>query len=515
MIVYATILNVKSGLDKDTFIHLAAEWFNGIKGNNLKVTEDEIKEIEGTFGRYSEHCSFECIANNAEHRVGFRVTNVNDGCKWLTEAVLAIHPNHDGILSFVLKKEVVSGQGDSTISFRKPVFIKMLFKRNLCSMDGYLNISDKPKIIEDTRVDIEQLRYSIEDSSAKLPIVFISSKKNGGYLIDADKLASDLCGSAHVVCEKEYKVCKSLRDIMAGKNPFGGDVGLYFKGRLRKRYYWTDFADSYKESLLSRDITGRIVQMLSIQSIPSDLSFNYLEQMHVFSSVKQIKDAADRINLAAEKIALEREQYKDDVEKLIELMDEQEQGFKSKEAEYEKLLEEQEQKIAELNEEKQKLIGKNQRLNERVESLANNRSGIAIGYKGDEFFSNEIHDFLYSLVVSHKNKLGDGAKDSRAFKICAGIMNSDNLKNAKEEDSLECGIKSIMKGFQKNNATGIKEAESLGFVVEHDSNHFKLKYHNEDQYTITVAATASDNERAWDNNQKTCEKKLLYKWNLR
>lgn len=83
---------------------------------------------------------------------------------------------------------------------RKPVVVRVLMDALGSAPDGVLGVSDAPHRLEQIDVDIAAKLISGQ-AGCHLPVVYLSAGFDASYLVDADVLAKDLAGMAHVVIE--------------------------------------------------------------------------------------------------------------------------------------------------------------------------------------------------------------------------------------------------------------------------------------------------------------------------
>ena len=120
---------------------------------------------------------------------------------------------------------------------KKPVVVRTLMSTLGSGSDGLLGVSDAPYRLEQTDVDTAVQLISGR-AGCRLPIVYASSRFNAGYLVDRDRLASDLAGMAHVVVEPNRAFSLRLKAEVGSENVYGGTVGVYWpEGAGRRSFF--------------------------------------------------------------------------------------------------------------------------------------------------------------------------------------------------------------------------------------------------------------------------------------
>lgn len=141
--------------------------------------------------------------------------------QWISDFVL---DSSNRLLAFQLNCEGYTGV-DLPRSI--PAVIRTFISEGYCSLDGNLNISEKPVMV--TSKDDRWIHdIMVHEAKYMVPIVYISHGKKRKKIIDPVRFATQMCGFAHVIVEDSEFLTYKLRDLTGGKCPINGDVAVIF-----------------------------------------------------------------------------------------------------------------------------------------------------------------------------------------------------------------------------------------------------------------------------------------------
>jgi len=217
---YSTVLNsTNDGAVQNENAHLKAE-----SGEELRL-----RELKGREGLQA---------------IGFRHDLPDDrGRLWRTECVLkhADELHEQNIIRFRTQCLAITPGAHLDIP-RKPYLIKSLLNSGMGGLDDAFLVTDKPHYLDESEDGIEAARKAVVgQATRRLPVIYISSSDSGGWAFsrtEIEKLAYDVGGVAHVVVEPSRKFSIQLRDASAGRNVYGGTVGIFIpqRGLVRRHY---------------------------------------------------------------------------------------------------------------------------------------------------------------------------------------------------------------------------------------------------------------------------------------
>ena len=169
---------------------------------------------------------------------------------WITDVQLFLNDSGD---CFILAVRVAAS---SPISCKEPVgcncpsFIKKL----ICNIGitDCIKITDKPQIL-DTAEKVDSFVSLLENDDRRFPVFLLTpcfdwvSAPYSGYMLDAEQLASDLAGTAHI-----FTITQEINDYLNDKL---GKIWTAFNGAVRTYYPGLSFeeSDCYKHPLVTQN----------------------------------------------------------------------------------------------------------------------------------------------------------------------------------------------------------------------------------------------------------------------
>lgn len=256
MSLFATEFPIKDSITAGEFVAQVIAW---LRGNRFSTVLDKKSnhDLDTSFAHLRGQNGEELLLRSLENSdgsiaFGFRHDIKDDeGSLWRTEAVLKQNfPSLAG--NFIRFKTQCTAIGPTARidTPRKPYLIRTLIKDNWPINDGTLHITDTPIWLTDDPRGLEQAsNITLGASTHHLPVVYISAKGTSKWEFsaeDIDKLAYDLGGVAHVVVEPSRNFAGKLKDVVDGKNAYGGSIGIIAPkhGLLKKIFSMPESSDS-------------------------------------------------------------------------------------------------------------------------------------------------------------------------------------------------------------------------------------------------------------------------------
>ncbi|MCB1367975.1 MAG: hypothetical protein KDK00_09440 [Rhodobacteraceae bacterium] len=230
---FFTEFPVRNEFQKETLLEQFIVWISGIRGSRLKsnVLRESLKFSRGSdyFGEEKEHLRIACADGVGEKCSGIQYDLPDDrGRIWRTEAVL-YEPGAVRYLS--IRTACLSDDLSSIIREpKRPVLVKQIIDCANGGTDGKLEVSDIPHYFSTDELEIAR-DVILGRASFALPVVYVSSQDDDRLPINAEKLAYDLGGLAHVVVEPSRSFSFLLKDETGGRNPYAGAIGLALPGK--------------------------------------------------------------------------------------------------------------------------------------------------------------------------------------------------------------------------------------------------------------------------------------------
>lgn len=303
---------VSNILRAEDLFNTALDWMSGIKGSGF-YGDEKLRDIKFPdsrlflLGAPGEEVNFDNISGDDETGFGFRhQISDNEGREWLTECVLhrSAQDNFLTVRVYCLQNKF----GAVVEQPKRPFLIKMLLESGFGGRDIQLDVLDTPHRVPANAVE-DAISLLRGHSTLALPVLYVSARSGGQYLVDVDKMSYDLGGLAHVVLEPNRRFSFSLREALDGENPYDGVLALIMPGLgVVKKYFPPAYRDSELNiaSVIRRDIS-RItsdgpakfgIDWAGLQAMFSRHARAALQNRDDESSVEEYMEAFDKEILA-------------------------------------------------------------------------------------------------------------------------------------------------------------------------------------------------------------------------
>lgn len=180
---------------------------------------------------------------SGQQAIGFRHDLPDEqGRLWRTECVVKFDSGDDEDIIRFRTQCLANSPGAILETPRKPYLIKSLINNGFGGTDGTFQVKDAPHFLADNAAGVESARLVVEGrATVNLPIIYISTSHRGWWAIsknDIEKMAYDMGGVAHVVVEPSRSFSMRLREASAGRNVYGGTIGVFLpqRGFVRRHY---------------------------------------------------------------------------------------------------------------------------------------------------------------------------------------------------------------------------------------------------------------------------------------
>ena len=104
-----------------------------------------------------------------------------------------------------------------------------------------------------------------------------------------------------------------------------------------------------------------------------------------------------------------------------------------------------------------------------------------------DYYPGEIKDFVLAALIDACRSVEDQSRRRDVLEDIVQANGYEGLAAARAEE-----LKRLLKGYRNMDAKTRSSLEAMGFTVEKDQNHWKVKYHGSDRYMAVLAATSSD-----------------------
>ena len=355
---------------------------------------------------------------------------------------------------FLLIQLNCNGDNYLELKAHKPHIIKLLIQSGFCKEDAEIKLDDKALIIGIDEVDL-CAKIMKGQFINQFPIVYVSVENNDCWAVNADDLAKNLSGLAHVFMESSREISWILKDKAENNNAHNGYIGLYLPQ--------TDYGQRYALNFYENDANKMI------NAVISDV-WKY----HIYSKEAELYNW-DQIQLLQIKAKISGlEESKEDVqlyEKLLRISDSEK--------------EEASRQIADLRNQNYQLTNTVSRLQEQLKEKRTDEYFYKSGQEV-EFYEKEKSDLLFSILSQVRDKFNSS---SRGYHIIEDLLKA-NPRSGECEHIIET-VEAVFRGGESLCMTDKSKLKKVGFTINEEGKHIQLIFHDS-RYKFTVSRTPSD-----------------------
>lgn len=452
MLSFATEFSVDASRTTADFLQAMVTWISGSPHTSLSA--DMLRELQ-----QKEEASVLSGNERVESLVsrtadldlaGIRYGRHDDDLEWLTTIVFS-RTSFDAWIGIRVECESLHAAARLP-SAKKPVVVRTVLESLGGAADGPLPVRDQAHIL--TNTDIELAAKLIRgDAGCRLPIVYVSARFQGGYLVDVNRLSADLSGMAHVVVEPNRPFSVRLQLEVDSENVYGGTIGIYWpEGGGRRAFYLGGeystpghLAAAIKDEVRAALLNRRPIARCTWAFVRETASRQAIQSLKVSGS-KAIED------------------YVKTFDQEIEAKNQR--------------LEDAEREIQRLHNELRK-----------YEARAGTASaGLLKPGRERDVYANEVLGILLDAIEDAATRV---PQDSRRQHVLTSILEANKLENNPLEGRRE-HLKKLLRGMSTIDRKIRRELEGMGFSISEDGKHFKLVFQGDDRYTYTLPKSGSD-----------------------
>lgn len=452
MISFATEFPVNANRTTIDFRQAIIKWISGSPHTRMSADMlQDLEQKEDAFVKIDNESAQLVVSSTSDlDLTGIRYIKHEDNLDWQTTIVFskALTDAWVGI-----RVECESSRTTARLPrAKKPVVVRILLEALGGSTDGLLRVCDRPHIL--TNDDVELAAKLIHgESDCWLPIIYVSTQFHGGYLLDVDRLASDLSGMAHVVIEPNRSFSLRLQHEVDSQNVYGGTIGIYWPqgGERRPFFIGRMYSTSTK---LAQAINDEICSALLNRRPPYRCTWAYVHEIASQREIQLLKESGSQ-----------------EVNDYIKTFD--------------KEIEAKNQRLEEA--EKQILYLRNQIQTHLDRTRVGGDNTLKHGHERD-LYPNEIAAILLDAI---KKAVDLVPADSRRKHVLLSIIKANTL----EEDPLASRhekLKRLLRGMRHVDGKLRRRLEDIGFSITEDGKHYKLVFQGDDRYTFTLPKSGSD-----------------------
>ena len=417
------------------------------------MTREDLREIGGpgecNAQRANEH--LDTLSHLSAHREqgAARYTRTDLGLEWVTTIVFSRWETDSWV-----SVRVTCESAHPSVRLppaKKPVLVRLLLQSLGGASDGVLAVGTAPYRLDNVDIDIAA-QLILGHAGCRLPIVYVSARFQGGYIVDADRLGNDLSGMAHVVVEPNRAFSLRLKIDVDSENVYGGTIGVYWpEGAGRRSFFLGREYDS------ASDIQNAVVEEVRsalANRRPLERSTWGASQALVSRSTFEALKAAGSL----------------EVNRYVEQFD-KELAAKAEE------VDRAEREIARLRAELR-----------RYEARPAMGASLMLRTGPEQdLYPYELADIVCDAI---RDALTRVLEDSRRQHVLSAILEANEQHG--EATRLKESLRDLLRGSSGVDSKVRKGLESLGFVITEDGKHYKLVFQGDDRYTFALPRSGSD-----------------------
>ena len=452
MLSFATEFPINHTRDSAEFLRAIETWVLG--SPHTRLSQDDLAELrapgESRIQKGNESIDALRVSAVAEDAAGIRYTRRDDALEWVTTVVFS----RTGSESWVgIRVSCESSHPAVRLPpAKKPVVVRTLLQDLGGASDGGLRVGSSPFRLDNTDIDVAA-RLIAGTSGCRLPIVYVSAGFQGNYIVDSDRLASELAGMAHVVVEPNRPFSLRLKIEVDSENVYGGTVGVYWPdGAGRRSFFIGREFESTDE--VARALFEEIRTALTNRRAFDRCTWAFVQETASRQAIQALRASGSQ-----------------DVEKYVETFDKELEARNHR-------LEDAEREITRLRAE---LRIYEARLPAGTASL------LRAGGEQD-IYPNEVFGIVRDAVEDACTRV---QADSRRQHVLTAVLQANPLS----EDiagSMREQLKQLLRGSKGMDAKMRRGLEELGFSITEDGKHYKLVFQGDDRYTFTLPKSGSD-----------------------
>lgn len=453
MLLFATEFPVNPSRTTTNFLQAMVTWISGSPHTILSA--ETLRELQKTneanFTSGNERVQSLVTHSTNIELAGIRYVKKDKELEWLTSVVFSRESSEAWV---GIRVECESQQPSVRLpEAKKPVVVTTLLKSLGGAEDGPLPILNKAHILANS--DIELAAKLIRgDAGCRLPIIYVSAQFQGGHALNADRLAADLSGMAHVVVEPNRPFSVRLQLEVGSENVYGGAVGVYWPEGSGRRTFFLN-GDSLEPKKLERDIYLEVRTALLNRRPSTRCTWAYVRETASQQTIQSLKASGSK-----------------EIEDYVKTFDQE--------------IEAKNQRLDDAESEIQRLHSEIRKYEARSGYVS---GGLCKLGRERDFYPNEILCIILKVIEDAVKQIDH--KDSRRRHVLMSILEANKLDDDPLEKHRE-QLKGLLRGMSTIDGKIRRGLEEMGFSISEEGKHFKLVFQGDDRYTYPLPKSGSD-----------------------
>lgn len=448
MLSFATEFPLADDSTAESFLDTVKSWVLG--SHHTKFREENLRLLTVGCDKSltAENTKIEIVGAGDETDVALavRYTLSDEDVDWVTE--IAYAGKREPWVSIRTFRDSVTPISHLPPA-KKPVLVMTLLDALGGGRDGELVVQKTPHTLGNDDVGLAG-RLISGDAGCYLPIVYLSATFDGSNYVNAEALARDLCGMAHIVVEPNRAFSQRLQLEVASENAYGGAIGVYWPDGAGRHLILPNRASSFTER---RQAVARTVRQALLNRRPSQwCSWVAAQQLTSRLAIKALKESGSG----------EVELYVASFDAELALKNSE---IEASEAEIRRL--QSELKVAR-------------------QRTAGGSSSLKITSEQD-YYAAEISSIIRDAAADAINRVQPNGRREHVLRaFVASNPTSPVARDGREK------LKTLLRDYRSMSKEIRDGLADLGFTITDEGKHYKAVYKSDDRYLFSIPKTSSD-----------------------
>ena len=450
MLSFATEFPVETTRTSVDFLAAVREWLLGSPHTVFEAPDLSEIEAKDEFSAKKSNELIETLKYQAtgSDMAAIRYTKWDRGLEWVSTIVFSRgQPSWIGIRTSCESQHPAAKLPIA----KKPVFVQTFLTRLGGGEDGEIKVQAIPLRLTNSDIPLAA-RCMSGQAGCRLPLVYVSARFQGGYLVNVDSLAEALAGMAHVVVEPNRPFSVRLMSEVNSQNVYGGAIGVYWPdGGGRRSFFLQHESESPSE-----------MERAVVEEVRSALVNRRPLARVTWSAVQEL--------ISRRTFAALRDQGSTEVQRYVDEFDKE---LKSKQEE----LEDAEREIARLEAEVRK-----------YQAQRPMQSGLFLQTAPEQdLYAGELLGVVGDAIADALTRV---TEDSRRQHILKSIVDAN--PSTGEAEAMRNRLKSLLRDFRSMEAKVRSALQDMGFEISEEGKHYKIVFQGDERYTFTMPKSGSD-----------------------